>query len=238
VQNIGHPRAPIGETSSCFSGVDEPHRDKAAQIMRARIINISIIRHIEETLHRHSQHPNHTPLRISWLYTNTRIATSWPAHIFFIIIMSDHAGPVINKIRDFNVKYAAWAIKAPEALEERGWMKWIDLKTPMKQKEEDRSGIDIVEGIRAGVLLLQSIGCEHKNRIRDYITASQIWSALEVAFAYESREDEQCSKALLSQIGKTSAEDLDTFIARFDELTVQAGNAISGPIRNRNCRQG
>jgi hypothetical protein len=36
---------------------------------------------------------------------------------------------------------------------------------------------------------------------------------------------------LLSQIRKTSAEDIDTFIAQFDELAAQAGNAISDPLR-------
>jgi hypothetical protein len=78
---------------------------------------------------------------------NTDIATSWRQHFIIIIIMSDHIGPVIKKIRDFNVKYyAAWAIKACEALEEHGWMKWIDPATPTKEiKEEDE--IDIVEGL-------------------------------------------------------------------------------------------
>jgi hypothetical protein len=54
-----------------------------------------------------------------------------------------------KKIRDFNVKYyAAWAIEAREALEECGWMRWIDPATPTKEiKEEDGSEIDIVEGL-------------------------------------------------------------------------------------------
>jgi hypothetical protein len=50
-------------------------------------------------------------------------------------------------------------------------------------------------------------------------------------FAYKSREDEQRFKALLSQIRKANAEDFDAFIARFDELAAQAGNAISDPLR-------
>jgi hypothetical protein len=54
---------------------------------------------------------------------------------------------------------------------------------------------------------------------------------LEDEFAYKSREDEQRFKALLSQIHKTNAEDLNTFIAQFDELAAQAGNAISDPLR-------
>jgi hypothetical protein len=48
-------------------------------------------------------------------------------------------------------------------------------------------------------------------------------------FACEFREDEQRCKALLSQIRKTNAA-LNTFIAWFDELAAQAGNAISDPL--------
>jgi hypothetical protein len=96
------------------------------------------------------------------------IATSWRLHII-IIIMSDHIGPVIKKIRDFNIKYyAAWAIEAREALEERGWMKWINPATLTREiKEEDGSEINIIERLCAKALLSQSIGYEHKNRIRD-----------------------------------------------------------------------
>jgi hypothetical protein len=67
------------------------------------------------------------------------IATPRRPHIIIIIIMSDHIGPGIKKIRDFNVKYyAAWAIEAHGALEECGWMRWIDPATPKKEiKEED-----------------------------------------------------------------------------------------------------
>jgi hypothetical protein len=92
--------------------------------------------------------------------------------------MSDHIGPVIKKIRDFNFKYyAAWAIEAREALEDRGWMRWID---PAKEnKEEDESETDIVEGLCAKALLYQSIGYEHKSRTRDCTAAAEIWSALE-----------------------------------------------------------
>jgi gag-polypeptide of LTR copia-type len=135
-------------------------------------------------------------------------------------------------IRDFNVKYyAAWAIEAREALEERGWMKWINPATQTREiKEEDGSEIDIVEGLRAKALLSQSIRYEHKNRIRNCTRAAEIWSALEDEFAYKSWEDEQRFKAWLSQIHKTHAEDLDTFIARLDELAAQAGNAISDPL--------
>jgi hypothetical protein len=47
--------------------------------------------------------------------------------------MSNHIGPVIKKICDFDVKYyAAWTIEACEALEERGWMRWIVPATPTK----------------------------------------------------------------------------------------------------------
>jgi hypothetical protein len=89
--------------------------------------------------------------------------------------MSDHIGPVIKKICDFNVKYyAAWAIEAREALEGRGWMRCIDPATPTKEIKEDGSGIDIVEGLRAKALLSQSIGYEHKNRIRDCTAAAEI----------------------------------------------------------------
>jgi hypothetical protein len=156
------------------------------------------------------------------------IATSWRQYI--IIIMSDHIGPVIKKIRDFNVKYyPAWAIEAREALEERGGMRWIDPATPTKEiKEEDE--IDIVDGLRAKALLSHSIGYELKNRVRDCTAALEFWSGLEDEFAYKSREDEQRFKALLSQIHKTNTEDLDTFIAWFDELAAQARNAISDPL--------
>jgi hypothetical protein len=104
--------------------------------------------------------------------------------------MSDHIGPVIKKIRDFNVKYyAVQAIKACEALEECGWMRWIDPATPTKDiKEEDGSEADIVEGLCAKVLPSQSIGYEHKNRTRDCTTVAEIWSALEDEFAYKSRD--------------------------------------------------
>jgi hypothetical protein len=53
-------------------------------------------------------------------------------------------------------------------------------------------------------------------------------------FVYKFSKDGQRFKALLSQIHKTNAEDLNTFIARFNELAVQAGNAISGPLRQLN----
>jgi hypothetical protein len=50
---------------------------------------------------------------------NAHITTSWCPHIVIIIVMSDHIGPVIKEIHDFNAKYsAAWAIEAHETLEE------------------------------------------------------------------------------------------------------------------------
>jgi hypothetical protein len=113
-------------------------------------------------------------------------------------------------------------------LEEHGWMKWIDPATATKEiKEEEGSETDIVEGLCAKALLSQSIGFEHKNRICDCTTAVDIWFALGDEFGYNSHEDEQRLKPLLSQICKASTEDLDTFIVRFDELTAQARNAIS-----------
>jgi hypothetical protein len=145
---------------------------------------------------------------------NVYIAPSWCSHIIIIIIMSDHVGPVIKKIRDFNAKYyAAWSIEACEVLEEHGWMRCINPATPTKEiKDEDGSEIHIVEGLHAKALLSQSIGYKHKNRIRDCATAADIWSTLEDEFPYKSHEDEKRFKALLSQIRKTSSEDLDTFI--------------------------
>jgi gag-polypeptide of LTR copia-type len=221
-QHVRYPQALIGETP------------------RVLTLCFSVI---------HSQSANIQPPRTSWtihciIGWNTRqliprwipqisqhIATSWRLHII-IIIMGNHIGPVIKKIRNFNVKYySAWAIEAREALEERGWMRWIDPATPTKEiKEENGSEIDIIEGLRAKALLSQSIGYEHKNRIHDCTTAAEIWSAFEDKFAYKSCEDEQRFKALLSQIRKTNAEDLDTFIASFDELAAQVGNAITDPI--------
>jgi hypothetical protein len=58
----------------------------------------------------------------------------------------------------------------------------------------------------------------------------EIWSALEDEFAYKSCENDQRFRALLTQIRKTNAEDLDTFIAWFDELAAQAGNVIADPL--------
>jgi hypothetical protein len=116
--------------------------------------------------------------------------------------MSEYIAPVIKKIRYFNVRYyAAWAIEARETLEDRGWMKWID---PAKQlKADDGSDdryVDIAEGLGARSLLLQSIGSEHKSRIRDRVTAVDIWSALEDKFAYKSGQDEPRFKAQLNEI--------------------------------------
>jgi hypothetical protein len=122
-----------------------------------------------------NQHANNQPPRISWtihciIGWNTRhleltshwipeinphIATSWRPHVatswcpHIVVIMSDHIGPVIKKICDFNLKYyVALAIEAPEALVEHGSMTWIDPATPTKEiKVEDGSEIGVVEGL-------------------------------------------------------------------------------------------
>jgi hypothetical protein len=134
--------------------------------------------------------------------------------------MSDYISLVIKKIHDFKIKYyRVWTIEAHEALGEHSWMRQIDSITLKEIKEEDGSDIDIVEGLYTKALLSQLIKYEHKNRTHIYTTAVEILFTLEDEFAYKSYEDKQRFKALLSQIHKTSTEDLDTFIARFDELT-------------------
>jgi hypothetical protein len=78
----------------------------------------------------------------------------WCPHI--VVIISDHVGLVISDLNDKCC--AAWSIEAHEALEECGWMRWIDSATPTKEiKDEDGVETNIVEGLCAKALLSQLI---------------------------------------------------------------------------------